>query len=129
VGRSAFLSAIPGEAPLGEHEIAVQWDVHNDGTAPYEAAAPADQSVALEFTTPAGARQIAVTPVPMTATSGSVTLEQGGSWHGYTRALLPPEARNRPLRLRLIYAADGYHRAINDCDTNNNMVNLVRPAP
>src|SRR5262245_25182879 len=59
IGRYAFLSAVPGEAPLRANEIAVRWDVHNDGNASYEASTPAEQSVVLEFTSPAGARQVA----------------------------------------------------------------------
>jgi len=130
VGSATRLTAVPGEAPLGEHEIAVRWDVHNDGTAPYVSTGVADQSVALEFMSPGGVHQIASTQVPANAQAdGGVTLAQGDAWHGYIRAQLPPEARGRRLRLRLVYAADGFHRAVNDCDTTNNTVSLAPLTP
>jgi len=132
IGRYAFLTSVPGGAPLGQNEIAVRWDVHNDGNASYEASDRSEQSVVLEFTSPAGARQVATTAVPLAAeatTEGSVRLAQGASWNGLTRAQLPPEARGRRLRLRLIYAADGFSRPINDCDLGNNTVDLTVPPP
>jgi hypothetical protein len=131
IGRYAFLSAVPGEAPLRDNEIAVRWDVHNDGNAPYEANDPREQSVVLEFTSPAGARQVAAVAVPMAQerTEGIVRLGQGASWNGLTRAQLPPEARGRRLRLRLAYSADGFSPPINDCDLGNNTVDLTLPLP
>lgn len=125
VGGSAFMTSIPGQAPLGENEIAVRWTVHNDGDAAYVAGGASEQSVALEFTSPAGARQLAATPAPMSAQAGSVMLAPGETWHGYIRTQLPPEARGRRLRLRLVYAADGFHRLPNDCDTTNNTANVA----
>lgn len=128
-----YVSAIPGQPALGADEIAIQWDVHNAGNAPYIASASEDTSLALEYTSPSGPHQVAALAVPV-ATSGAVadhgvTLSQGQSWRGYMRATLPAEARRRMLRLRIAYGPpDALHpAAINDCDTGNNEVALARP--
>jgi hypothetical protein len=128
-----YVSAIPGQPALSADEIAIQWDVHNAGNAPYMASTAEDTSLALEYTSPSGSHQVAALAVPV-ATSGAVadhgvTLSQGQSWRGYMRATLPAEARRRMLRLRIAYGPpDALHpAAINDCDTGNNEVALARP--
>src|SRR5690606_3725301 len=62
VGTAAYLTEVPGEAPLGENEIAVSWQVRNDGNTPFLAARIEDTSVALEYSTPAGPTRIAIAP-------------------------------------------------------------------
>lgn len=116
-----FVTTVPNAAPLGEGEVALLYDVRNSGSAPY-AASPTGQTLTFEYTSPGGTTQIAQIPIPdaSQAVDGAVLLGQGQSWRGYLRANLPPEARRRPLRLRISYASDIYHRATNDCDTGNN---------
>jgi hypothetical protein len=129
VGAYAFVRELPGQPALGEHEIAVTYSVRNNGTAPYAAANAAAQSVALEYVSPAGATQLAIAPaITASGEGGGVVLGQGASERGMIRAALPPEARGRQLRLRLLYAGAGYGAPVNDCGLTNNSVNLMRPA-
>lgn len=116
-----FVSEVPGAAPLADGEVAILYDVRNSGSAPYTATA-AGQSLTFEYTTPGGPQQIASVTIPGSdqATTGAVQLGQGQSWRGYLRTALSAEARRRPLRLRINYATDAYHRPANDCDTGNN---------
>ncbi|MEZ5996648.1 MAG: hypothetical protein R3C25_12950 [Hyphomonadaceae bacterium] len=128
VGTYTFVTALPGQAPLAENEIALTYRVRNDGNAPYVAASAGEQSVALESVTPAGTTQLASTPaISAPDGGGALILGQGASQNGTLRVALPPEARGRPLRLRLVYSADGVHQRVNDCNMGNNTVMLARP--
>lgn len=124
-----FVTAVPNAAPLADGEVALMYDVRNSGSAPY-AASPTGQTLTFEYTSPGGTTQIAQIPFPdaAQAVDGVVQLGQGQSWRGYLRANLSPEARRRPLRLRIGYASDIYHRAPNDCDTGNNESVVRLPA-
>ncbi len=142
----AIVPTIPGAAPLAENEIAVQWNVHNAGTATYDAAGADQQSLSLEYSAPSGVHQIATIFVPAapapaaTATpastsaappaatppAGPVSLAQGQSWRGYMRAVVPAEAQHRMLRLKLNYTGDWRYASPNDCDTGNNEIELRR---
>lgn len=128
-----FVTAIPGQAPLAADEIALQWDIHNAGSAPYTAGTSNDTSLVLVFASPSGEHQVAALAVPV-AQAGAVAdhgiiLGQNQSWRGYMRATLTPEARRRTLRLRINYGPpDALHPSVvNDCDTGNNEVDLARP--
>lgn len=116
-----FVSTVPNGPPLADGEVAILYDVRNSGSAPYTAAAQG-QSLTFEYTTPGGPQQIATITIPTSdqAANSAVQLAQGQSWRGYLRTPMPPEARRRPLRLRITYASDFYHRPANDCDTGNN---------
>ncbi len=127
VGTLAFVQEIPGQAPLNADEVAIFYTVRNSGTSAYSASGNAEQSVVLEAVSPAGAQVIATAAVP-TEDAHPVVLTQGGAWQGHIRARLGSDVLGRPLRLRLTYAADGFHRAINDCNMANNTVRVVRPA-
>ncbi|MBS0384065.1 MAG: hypothetical protein JSS00_01795, partial [Proteobacteria bacterium] len=59
-----FASSIPGEAALAADEVALQYDVHNAGTAMYVAPSGASQSLSLEYTTPGGVHEVATAPLP-----------------------------------------------------------------
>ncbi len=136
-----FVSAIPGQPPLGANEVALQYDVHNAGTSMYVAPSGASQALSLEYATPGGVHQIATTPLPPRASGAtpaaatSVTLAEGQSWRGYMRMTLPMEARRWPLRLKLSFAQSSspYAARISDCDTDNDEVvvprSLLPPAP
>lgn len=130
VGTTAFLTEVPGGPPLAADEVAVSWAVRNDGNAPFAAARVEDTSVAIEYTTAAGATRLAMTPaITETTEEGHVRLSHGHSVRGLIRAALPPEAAGRRLRLRLVYASEGSHRGIPDCNEANNIVTLPpRPA-
>lgn len=129
VGTTSFVNELPGQAPLAENEIAVTWQVRNDGNTPFAAARPEDTSVALEYTSPAGATRLAAVPaITATNADGVIVLAHGHSVRGAIRAVLPPEAQGRRLRLKLVYASEGTRRGIPDCNEINNTVNLVRPA-
>lgn len=128
VGTTAFVTALPGEAPLADGEIAVTWQVRNDGNTPFAARSIDDQLVAMEYTTAAGATRLAAVPAITTLNEdGLVYLSYGHSVRGFIRAIVPPEAAGRRLRLRLVYATEGTRRGIPDCNEGNNIVNLVRP--
>src|SRR5262245_48905252 len=62
VGTVPYLTTVPGQAALGENEIAVSWQVRNDGNAAFVAQTPEETQVALEFTTAAGPTRIAIAP-------------------------------------------------------------------
>ncbi len=129
VGTIAFVSELPGQPPLADGEIAVTYAVRNDGNAPYAAVNADYTSVALEYTTAAGATRLAVVPAITTVNEeGRVALSYGHSVRGAIRAVVPAEAQGRRLRLRLVYASEGTRSGIPDCNENNNTVNLVRPA-
>lgn len=128
VGVYAFVRELPGQPALGEHEIAVTYSVRNNGNAPYAAASANTQSVALEYVTPAGTTQIATAPAISAESEGAaVVLGQGASVRGAIRVQLPPEARGRPLRLRLAYVTAGYGAQAPDCSLTNNSLNLPPP--
>lgn len=128
VGTTAYLAAIPGEEPLAPNEIAVSWQVRNDGNLPFVAGSVEDTSVALEYTTAAGPTRIAVAPAITTLDAdGRVFLAYNHGVRGVVRGVLPAEAAGRRLRLRLVYASEGTRRGIPDCNEANNTAPLPRP--
>lgn len=128
VGTTAFVTELPGQPPLANGEIAVTWQVRNDGNAAFAANALADQVVALEYTTAAGATRIAAAPAITTLNAdGQVYLTYGGAVRGSVRGVVPAEAAGRRLRLRLVYASEGTRAGIPDCNEANNVAPLVRP--
>lgn len=128
VGTTAFITEVPGGPPLATGEVAVSWSVRNDGNAMFAAARPEDTSVALEYTSPAGATRLAAVPAITTVDEeGHVRLSYRQSVRGVIRAVVPPEAAGRRLRLRLVYASEGSRRGIPDCNEANNTVTLQRP--
>ena len=127
VGTTAFLTEVPGGAPLVANEVAISWQVRNDGNTPFAASGAADQSVALEYTTPAGPTQLARTPAIAVGADGHVLLAQNHAVRGVIRAVLPAEAMGRRLRLRLVYATEGTRAGIPDCNEANNIAPLPRP--
>jgi hypothetical protein len=128
VGTTAFVSELPGQAPLVEGEVAITWQVRNDGNMPFAAARIEDQSVALEYTTAAGATQLATVPAIATLNEdGIVYLAHGHNVRGAIRAIVPAEAAGRRLRLRLVYASESTRQGIPDCSEANNVAPLQRP--
>ncbi|ANP46845.1 hypothetical protein [Candidatus Viadribacter manganicus] len=127
VGTVAFVTEVPGEAPLGPNEIAVSWQVRNDGNTPFVAPTVADTSVALEYTTPAGAQRIAIAPAITTLNEeGRVSLAYNHNVRGVVRGVIPAEAAGRRLRLRLVYASEGSRSGIPDCNELNNIAPIPR---
>lgn len=125
VGTAAYLTEVPGEAPLGENEIAVSWHVRNDGNTPFLAARIEDTSVALEYSTPAGPTRIAIAPAITTLDAdGRVFLAYAHGVRGVVRGVVPEEAAGRRLRLRLVYASEGTRAGIPDCNEANNTAPL-----
>ncbi|MEZ5958407.1 MAG: hypothetical protein R3C27_14480 [Hyphomonadaceae bacterium] len=125
VGTAAYLAEVPGEAPLGPNEIAVGWQVRNDGNTPFVAMDIADTSVALEYTTAAGPTRIAIAPAITTLNEdGRVFLAYAHGVRGVVRGVVPEEAAGRRLRLRLVYASEGTRRGIPDCNEANNVAPL-----
>jgi len=125
VGTVAYITEVPGEAPLGPNEIAVSWQVRNDGNAPFVAMNVSDTSVALEYTTAAGPTRIAITPAITTVTEdGHVFLSYAHGVRGTLRGVVPAEAAGRRLRLRLVYASEGSRGGIPDCNEGNNVAPL-----
>lgn len=129
VGTTAFVTSVPGEAPLAANEVAVTYRVSNDGNTPFAAATADDTKVALEYITAAGPIRVAIVPAITTVNEeGVFVLSYGHAERGQIRAVLPPESAGRRLRLRLVYSSEGTRRGIPDCNEGNNTVNLVRPA-
>lgn len=130
VGTTAFVTEIPGQPPLAPNEVAVQWQVRNDGNTPFVARNVNDTSVALEYTTAAGATRIAITPAITTLDEdGHVTLSFAHGVRGFVRGVIPPEAAGRRLRLRLVYASEGTRAGIPDCNEANNVAPLPARPP
>jgi hypothetical protein len=128
VGTTAFVTEVPGEAPLAPNEVAVTWQVRNDGNTPFLAANVSDTSVALEYTTAAGATRIAIAPAITTLNEdGRVMLAYNHAVRGVVRGVIPAEAAGRRLRLRLVYASEGSRRGIPDCNESNNVAPLPHP--
>ena len=125
VGTITYVTEVPGEAPLAPNEIAVTWQVRNDGNTPFLAMNVSDTSVALEYTTAAGPTRIAITPAITTLDDeGRVFLAYNHGVRGYLRGVIPLEAAGRRLRLRLIYASEGTRAGIPDCNEANNTAPL-----
>jgi len=125
VGTAIYLSEVPGEAPLAPNEVAVSWQVRNDGNTPFLALRPEDTSVALEFTTAAGPTRIAAVPAITTLDEdGRVFLAYAHGVRGVVRGVVPAEAAGRRLRLRLVYASEGSRGGIPDCNAANNTAPL-----
>ncbi len=129
VGTTAFVTEVPGQPPLAPNEVAVSWQVRNDGNTPFIAGGVNDTSVALEYTTAAGATRIAITPAITTLDAdGRVSLGFAHGVRGVVRGVIPPEAMGRRLRLRLVYASEGTRAGIPDCNEANNVAQLpARP--
>jgi hypothetical protein len=127
VGTAAFLTQVPGEAPLAPNEVAISWQVRNDGNSAFVAPTIADTSVALEYTSPAGAQRIAIAPAITTLDAdGRVVLAYNHNVRGIVRGVIPAEATGRRLRLRLVYASEGSRNGIPDCNESNNVAPLPR---
>lgn len=127
VGTTAYVAEAPG-GPLAPNEVAVTWQVRNDGNLPFFAGAIEDTSVALEYTSPAGATRIAVAPAITTLNEdGRVTLAYSHAVRGVVRGVIPAEAAGRRLRLRLVYSTEGTRAGIPDCNTANNVAPLPHP--
>ncbi|MBX3428490.1 MAG: hypothetical protein KF779_02785 [Hyphomonadaceae bacterium] len=128
VGTTAYMTEVPGGPPLAPNEVAVSWQVRNDGNTPFVAATPEDTSVALEYTTAAGPTRIAITPaITNLDDAGRVSLGYAHAVRGVVRGVIPPEAAGRRLRLRLVYASEGTRRGIPDCNEANNIAPLPHP--
>lgn len=127
VGTTEYLTEIPDGPPLAANEVAISWQVRNDGNTPFGSGAATDQSVALEYTSPAGATRLAITPAIAVGADGHVLLAQNHSVRGVIRAVIPAEAQGRRLRLRLVYASEGSRYGIPDCSEANNVAPLPRP--
>jgi hypothetical protein len=125
-GIYTYVSEIPNGEPLAPGEVALQWTVGNEGTAPYVAANATAQSLALEYVTASGVHELAVTPLPAANAQGQVVLGHRQTWRGYMRVQMTPEAMRRTLRLHVRYAGDG-RTSPNDCDLTNNEVTIMRP--
>lgn len=127
VGTTSYVTEAPG-GPLAPNEVAISWQVRNDGNSPFVAGAVADTSVALEYTSPAGATRIAITPAITTlGEDGRVTLAYNHAVRGVVRGVIPAEAAGRRLRLRLVYASEGTRAGIPDCNEANNIAPLPHP--
>jgi hypothetical protein len=129
-----FVSTIPGGPPLAPGEVALQYDVHNAGTATYVSPGGASQGLSLEYTTPGGVHQVATMALPPAASATTpasaqgATLSQGASWRGFMRMTFPEAARRWPLRLRINFAQSSspYATRISDCDPDNDQVDIPR---
>lgn len=130
VGTTSFVNEIAGQPPLAPNEVAITWQVRNDGNTPFVARNVNDTSVALEYTTAAGATRIAIVPAITTLDAdGRVALSYAHAVRGVVRGVVPPEAAGRRLRLRLVYASEGTRAGIPDCNEANNVAPLPARPP
>lgn len=122
-------SRSPPGAPLADNEVAIYFQVRNNGPRAYTAPDDNKQWISLVLTTPTGDQQIGVNVLPADSTGGPVSLARGGDWRGHVRATLPAgvtRTRHPPARLQINYAAAsaGWSPPL-DCNVANNRRSVV----
>ncbi|MBL8546907.1 MAG: hypothetical protein JNL81_10610 [Hyphomonadaceae bacterium] len=122
-------SRSPPGAPLADNEVAIYFEVRNNGPRTYNAPDDNKQWITLIVTMPTGDQQIGVNVLPASSTGGPVSLARGSSWRGHVRATLPAgvtRTRHPAARLQLAYApaSAGWSPPI-DCNTDNNRRNVI----
>lgn len=118
----------PPGAPLADNEVAIYFQVRNNGPRTYIAPDENKQWISLVVAMPAGDQQIAVNVLPPSG-SGAVSLARGASWRGHVRGTLPAgvtRAAHPPARLQLNYApaSTGWTPPV-DCNLSNNRLNVI----
>ncbi len=118
----------PPGAPLATNEVAIHFQVRNNGPLTYRAPDENKQWISLVLEMPTGATAIGVNVLPPSG-SGPVTLARGAEWRGHVRATLPAgvtRTSHPPARLQLNFApASAGWTPPRDCSTANNRINVV----
>ncbi len=122
-------SRSPPGAPLADNEVAIYFQVSNNGPRTYTAPDDNKQWISLIVEMPAGEQQIGVNVLPAESTGGAVSLARGASWRGHVRATLPAgvtRLRHPPVRLQINYApaTAGWAPPL-DCNLANNRRSVV----
>lgn len=121
-------SRSPPGARLADNEVAIYFEVRNNGPRTYTAPDDNKQWISLVLTTPTGDQQIGVNVLPADSSGGPVSLARRSSWRGHVRATLPAgitRARAPAARLQLNYAAaSGSWAPPIDCNTGNNQLRV-----
>lgn len=115
-------SRSPPGAPLADNEVAIYFQVRNNGPRTYSTPDENKQWISLIVSTPTGDQEIGVNVLPPSG-SGPASLARGASWRGHVRATLPPGVRRTsfpPARLQLNYATVAGWTPPVDCNTSNN---------
>ncbi|WP_156767703.1 hypothetical protein [Candidatus Viadribacter manganicus] len=117
----------PGER-LAANEVAIYFQVRNNGPRTYNAPDDNKQWISLILVTPSGDQQIGVNVLPGDSPGGPVSLARGASWRGHVRATLPAgvtRAGAAAARVQLNYApASGSWSPPIDCNTDNNRLGV-----
>jgi hypothetical protein len=121
-------SRSPPGAPLADNEVAIYFQVRNNGPLTYTAPDENKQWISLVVTMPSGDQQIGVNVLPPSG-SGAVSLARGASWRGHVRATLPAgvtRTAHPPVRLQINYApASAGWSPPADCNVANNQRSVV----
>jgi len=111
---------------LADNEVAIYFQVRNNGPRAYTAPSDSTQWISIVLTTGSGDVELGVNVLPAASSGGPVSLAAGSSWRGHVRGTLPPgvtRARHGPARLQINYAGDG--SAPLDCNLTNNRRSIV----
>lgn len=116
-------SRSPPGAPLADNEVAIYFQVRNNGPRTYMAPDENKQWITLVLDMPSGAQVVATSVLPPSG-SGAASLARGASWRGHVRGTLPAgvtRTRHPPARLLINYApaSAGWSPPL-DCNTSNN---------
>lgn len=121
-------SRSPPGAPLAENEVAIYFNVRNNGPSAYATPDENKQWISLVVDLPSGPEVIGVNVLPPSG-SGPATLARGASWRGHVRATLPAgvtRSRHPPARLELSYApASAGWTPPTDCNIANNTRSVI----
>jgi len=119
----------PPGAPLADNEVAICFQVRNNGPFAYTAPDDNKQWISVVVEMPTGEQQIGVNVLPASSDGGAVSLARGASWRGHVRATLPAgvtRTRHPPARLQINYAgaSAGWSPPL-DCNAANNRRSIV----
>jgi hypothetical protein len=121
-------SRSPPGAPLADNEVAIYFNVRNNGPFTYRTPDENKQWLTLVLTTVRGDVDLGVSVLPSSG-SGPFSLAPGANWRGHLRGTLPggvTRAAHPPARLQINYApaSAGWSRP-HDCNIANNRLSVV----
>ena len=119
----------PPGRPLAANEVAIHFQIINNGPRTYTAPSDSKQWVSIVVDMPTGPQTIGVNVIPGESTGGPVSLAPRASWRAVVRGTLPAgvtRTRHPPARLQINYAgaSDGW-TPMSDCSIANNRRNIV----
>lgn len=118
----------PDGRRLAANEVAIHFQVRNNGPRTYTAPDENKQWITLVVDMPSGPVELSANVLPPSTSGVAVSLARGESWRGVIRGTLPPGVtrdRHPPARLQLNYAAATTSWTPRDCVVTNNSRTIV----